>query len=180
MKVGYARVSSSGQSLDVQVDTLKNSGCEKIFQEKVSGTSTQGRDKLRECLDFVREGDEVVFTRVDRVARSVLDLQLIVKELSDKKVTITSTEQPISTKDATSKCFLDMLGVFAELETNLRKERQMEGIARAKTKGVYKGRKSNINVEKIKSLKDEGMGATAIARELGIHRDSVYRLLKTA
>ena len=180
MKVGYARVSSSGQSLDVQLDTLKNSGCEKIFQEKVSGTSTQGRDKLRECLDFVREGDEVVFTRVDRVARSVLDLQLIVKELTDKKVTITSTEQPISTKDATSKCFLDMLGVFAELETNLRKERQMEGIARAKTKGVYKGRKSNINVEKIKSLKDEGMGATAIARELGIHRDSVYRLLKTA
>ena len=180
MKVGYARVSSSGQSLDVQVDTLKNSGCEKIFQEKVSGTSTQGRDKIRECLDFVREGDEVVFTRVDRVARSVLDLQLIVKELTDKKVTITSTEQPISTKDATSKCFLDMLGVFAELETNLRKERQMEGIARAKTKGVYKGRKSNINVEKIKSLKDEGMGATAIARELGIHRDSVYRLLKTA
>ena len=179
MKVGYARVSSSGQSLDVQVDTLKNSGCEKIFQEKVSGTSTQGRDKLRECLDFVREGDEVVFTRVDRVARSVLDLQLIVKELTDKKVTITSTEQPISTKDATSKCFLDMLGVFAELETNLRKERQMEGIARAKTKGVYKGRKSNINVEKMKSLKDEGMGATAIARELGIHRDSVYRLLKT-
>ena len=134
MKVGYARVSSSGQSLDVQVDTLKNSGCERIFQEKVSGTSTQGRDKLRECLDFVREGDEVVFTRVDRVARSVLDLQLIVKELSDKKVTITSTEQPISTKDATSKCFLDMLGVFAELETNLRKERQMEGIARAKNK----------------------------------------------
>jgi len=180
MKVGYARVSSSGQSLDVQVDTLKNSGCEKIFQEKVSGTSTQGRDKLRECLDFVREGDEVVFTRVDRVARSVLDLQLIVKELSDKKVTITSTEQPISTKDATSKCFLDMLGVFAELETNLRKERQMEGIARAKNKGVYKGRKSNINVEKIKSLKDEGLGATAIAKTLGIHRDSVYRLLKTA
>ena len=180
MKVGYARVSSSGQSLDVQVDTLKNSGCERIFQEKVSGTSTQGRDKLRECLDFVREGDEVVFTRVDRVARSVLDLQLIVKELTDKKVTITSTEQPISTKDATSKCFLDMLGVFAELETNLRKERQMEGIARAKTKGVYKGRKSNINVEKIKSLKDEGLGATAIAKTLGIHRDSVYRLLKTA
>ena len=132
MKVGYARVSSSGQSLDVQVDTLKNSGCEKIFQEKVSGTSTQGRDKLRECLDFVREGDEVVFTRVDRVARSVLDLQLIVKELTDKKVTITSTEQPISTKDATSKCFLDILGVFAELKTNLHKESQIEGITRVK------------------------------------------------
>ena len=178
MKVGYARVSSSGQSLDVQVDTLKNSGCEKIFQEKVSGTSTQGRDKLRECLDFVREGDEVVFTRVDRVARSVLDLQLIVKELTDKKVTITSTEQPISTKDATSKCFLDMLGVFAELETNLRKERQLEGIAKAKEKGVYKGGKNKIDVKRIKELKNKGFGATAIARELNIHRDSVYRLLK--
>ena len=178
MKVGYARVSSSGQSLDVQVDTLKNSGCEKIFQEKVSGTSTQGRDKLRECLDFVREGDEVVFTRVDRVARSVLDLQLIVKELTDKKVTITSTEQPISTKDATSKCFLDMLGVFAELETNLRKERQMEGIKLAKEKGVYKGGKSRIDVERIKTLKKEGLGASAIAKQMGIHRDSVYRLLK--
>ena len=177
MKVGYARVSSSGQSLDVQVDTLKNTGCERIFQEKVSGTSTQGRDKLRECLDFVREGDEVVFTRVDRVARSVLDLQLIVKELSDKKVTITSTEQPISTKDATSKCFLDMLGVFAELETNLRKERQMEGIEKAKEKGVYKGRKQTVDVAKIKELASEGLMKTEIAKRLGVGRATVYRAL---
>ena len=178
MKVGYARVSSSGQSLDVQVDTLKNSGCEKIFQEKVSGTSTQGRDKLRECLDFVREGDELVITRIDRLARSVLDLQLIIKELTEKGVSLTATEQPISTKDATSKCFLDMLGVFAELETNLRKERQLEGIAKAKEKGVYKGGRSKIDVEQIRKLKEEGLGATAIAKRMGIHRDSVYRLLK--
>ena len=110
MKVGYARVSSTGQDLEVQLDALKKYGCEKIFQEKVSGTSTQGRQKLRECLDFVGEGDELVITRIDRLARSVLDLQLIVKELTDKGVTLTATEQPISTKDATSKCFLDMLG----------------------------------------------------------------------
>ena len=180
MKVGYARVSSVSQNLDSQLKSLNEYGCEKIFQEKVSGTSTQGRDKLKQCLEFVREGDEFVITRIDRCSRSILDLQLIVKQLKEKGVTISATEQPISNKDATGKCFMDMLGVFAELETNLRKERQMEGIARAKTKGVYKGRKSNINVEKIKSLKDEGMGATAIARELGIHRDSVYRLLKTA
>ena len=178
MKVGYARVSSSGQSLDVQVDTLKNSGCEKIFQEKVSGTSTQGRDQLRESLEFVRDGDEFVVTRIDRLGRSVLDLQLIVKELTDKGVTLTTTEQPISTKDATSKCFLDMLGVFAELETNLRKERQLEGIHRAKLKGVYQGRKSTIDVEKIKKLKSEGLGVTEISRQLNCHRDSVYRLLK--
>ena len=178
MKVGYARVSSVDQNLDVQLETLKSFGCEKIYQEKVSGTSTQGRDELKECLDFVREGDELVITRIDRLARSVLDLQLIVKELSDKGVYLSATEQPISTKDATSKCFLDMLGVFAELETNLRKERQNEGILRAKQKGVYKGRKSSINVNKIKELKNSGMGATAIAKEMGIHRDSVYRVLK--
>jgi len=178
MKVAYIRVSSTSQNLDVQRDAVKKFGAEKIFEEKVSGTSTQGREKLRECLDFVREGDELVFTRTDRLARSILDLQLIVKELTDKGVTITATEQPISTKDATSKCFLDMLGVFAEFETNLRSERQLEGIAKAKEKGVYKGRKAKIDVEKIKKLKAEGLGATAIAKRLKIHRDSVYRLLK--
>ena len=178
MKVAYIRVSSSGQNLDVQRQQVKKFGVEKIYEEKVSGTSTQGREKLRECLDFVREGDELVFTRVDRVARSILDLQLIVKELTEKGVTITATEQPISTKDATSKCFLDMLGVFAEFETNLRAERQLEGIAKAKERGVYTGRKAKINVEKIKKLKAEGMGATAIAKQMKIHRDSVYRLLK--
>ena len=178
MKVGYARVSSSGQSLEVQLEALKNIGCEKIFQEKVSGTSTQGRTQLKECLEFVREGDEFCFSRVDRVARSVLDLQLIVKELADKGVSLTATEQPISTKDATSKCFLDMLGVFAELETNLRKERQTEGIARAKERGVYRGRRANIDIDEIRRLKNEGLGATAIAKQLNIHRDSVYRLLK--
>ena len=178
MKVSYIRVSSTSQSLEVQRDAVKSVGVEKIFEEKVSATSTQGRDKLRECLDFVREGDERVITRIDRLARSVLDLQLIIKELTDKGVSLTATEQPISTKDATSKCFLDMLGVFAELETNLRKERQLEGIAKAKEKGVYKGGKSKIDVERIKTLKKEGMGATKIAKELNIHRDSVYRLLK--
>ena len=178
MKVSYIRVSSSSQSLDVQREAVEKYGANKIFEEKVSGTSTQGRAKLKECLDFVREGDELVITRIDRLARSVLDLQLIVKELNDKGVNLTATEQPISTKDATSKCFLDMLGVFAELETNLRKERQLEGIAKAKEKGVYKGGKKKIDVARIKELKSEGLRVTAIAKEMGIHRDSVYRLLK--
>jgi len=178
MKVAYIRVSSTSQSLDVQRDAVQKQNVERIFEEKVSGTSTQGREKLKECLDFVREGDELVITRIDRLARSVLDLQLIIKELTEKGVSLTATEQPISTKDATSKCFLDMLGVFAELETNLRKERQMEGIAKAKEKGVYKGGQSRIDVEQIIRLKKEGLGATKIARQMNIHRDSVYRLLK--
>ena len=179
MKVAYLRVSSTSQSLEVQRDAVSKLNVQKIFEEKVSGTSTQGREKLRECLDFVREGDELVITRIDRLARSVLDLQLIIKELTEKGVELTATEQPISTKDATSKCFLDMLGVFVELETNLRKERQLEGIAKAKEKGVYKGGRTKIDVEQVKKLKGEGLGATAIAKRMGIHRDSVYRLLKS-
>ena len=176
MKVGYARVSSVGQNLSSQIIALKEYGCEKIFQEKVSGTSTKGRDQLKEMLNFVRESDEVICTRTDRVARSVLDLQLIVKELTEKGVSLTATEQPISTKDATSKCFLDMLSVFAEFETNLRKERQMDGIKANKDK--FKGRGQTIDIDKIKALKGQGMGATAIAKEMGIDRTSVYRLLK--
>ena len=176
MKVGYARVSSVGQNLESQLIALKEYGCEKIFQEKVSGTSTKGREQLKEMLNFVRESDEVVFTRTDRVARSVLDLQLIVKELTEKGVSLTATEQPISTKDATSKCFLDMLSVFAEFETNLRKERQMDGIKANKDK--FKGRGQTIDIDRIKTLKNEGLGATAIAKNMGIDRTSVYRLLK--
>ena len=181
MKVAYSRVSSErGQEtgLETQIEILKKFGVEKVFVETASGTSRKGRDKLKECLDFVREGDELVITRIDRLARSVLDLQLIIKELTEKGVSLTATEQPISTKDATSKCFLDMLGVFAELETNLRKERQMEGIAKAKEKGVYTGGKAKIDGAQVKKLKEEGMGATAIARQLKIDRTSVYRLLK--
>ena len=178
MKVAYIRVSSSSQSLELQREAVQKENVDKIFEEKVSGTSTQGREKLKEMLEFVREGDSVYITRTDRLARSILDLQLIVKELTDKGVSLVATEQPISTKDATSKCFLDMLGVFAEFETNIRKERQMEGIAKAKAKGIYKGGKAKINVEDIIKLKNEGLGATAIAKRMNIHRDSVYRLLK--
>ncbi len=176
MKVGYARVSSVGQNLQSQIDALNEQKVERIFAEKVSGTSTKGREQLKEMLNFVREGDEIVFTRTDRIARSVLDLQLIVKELTEKGVSLTATEQPISTKDATSKCFLDMLSVFAEFETNLRKERQMDGIKANKDK--FKGRGQTIDIEKIKTLKSEGKGATAIAKEMNIDRTSVYRLLK--
>ena len=179
MKVAYSRVSSLHQNIAPQIEILKNYGCEKIYQEKVSGTSTQNRNQLKECLDFVREGDELVITRIDRLARSVLDLQLIVKELSDKGVNLTASEQSINTQTVEGKCFLDMLGVFAEFETNLRKERQLEGIAKAKEKGVYKGRKSTIDADMIRELKESGLGASAIAKQMSIHRDSVYRVLKS-
>ena len=182
MKVGYARVSSIDGSqesgLQTQIQILKDNGCEKIFSESQSGTSTDKREELKRCLEFVREGDELVVTRVDRCSRSVLDLQMIVKELNEKGVTLTATEQPISTKDATSKCFLDMLSVFAEFETNLRRERQMDGIRIAKQKGKFKGRVAKIDVKQIQKLKNEGLGASEIARQMNIERTSVYRLLK--
>ena len=141
MKYGYARVSSSGQDLTIQIEALTKAGCETIRQEKVSGTSVQGRDELNTLLEFLRKGDELVVTRIDRLARSIRDLQNIVYDLDKKGVTISATEQPINTQTSAGKCFLDMLGVFGEFETNLRKERQMEGISKAKEKGVYKGRK---------------------------------------
>ena len=178
VKYGYARVSSTGQDLTIQIEALTKAGCTTIRQEKVSGTSIQGRDELNTLLEFLREGDELVVTRVDRLARSIRDLQNIVYDLNQKGVTISATEQPVNTNTSAGKCFLDMLAVFSEFETNLRKERQMEGIAKAKEKGVYKGRKPTVDVVKVKELRDSGLGASAIAKELGIGRASVYRALE--
>ena len=174
---GYARVSTIDQDLSIQLDTLKAAGCETIRSEKKSGTTVQGRAELRTLLDFIRKGDVLVVTRVDRLARSVKDLQDIVHELRGKGVALRATEQPINTSTPAGKCFLDMLSVFAEFETNLRRERQLEGIAKAKKRGVYKGRKPSIDVDKVKALRAKGLGASAIAKELGIGRASVYRVI---
>ena len=176
MKVGYARVSSVGQNLQSQLDALKAYGCEKIFQEKVSGTSTKGREQFKEMMNFVRENDEAVVTRIDRCSRSVLDMQLIIRELDEKKVTFTATEQSINTATPEGKCFLNMLSIFSEFETNLRKNRVKDGIEANRHK--FKGRRATIDATQVKMLKAKGLGATAIAKEMGIERTSVYRLLK--
>ena len=107
MKYGYARVSTTDQDLTIQVDALTNAGCETIRQEKVSGTSVQGRDELNTLLEFLRDGDELVVTRVDRLARSIRDLQNIVYDLDKRGVTLSATEQPMDTKTSAGKCFLD-------------------------------------------------------------------------
>jgi DNA invertase Pin-like site-specific DNA recombinase len=119
-----------------------------------------------------------VFTRIDRLARSIEDLQAIVKRLIAKGVALRSTDTPIDTSTAAGKAFLQMLGVFAEFETNLRKERQLEGIAKAKAAGVYTGRKASIDPAQVRALHAEGLGATAIAKQLAIGRASVYRILE--
>ena len=178
MKYGYARVSSVGQDLTIQVQKLNEVGCDIIREEKVSGTSLKGRKEFETLMEFMREGDELVVTRIDRLARSIRDLQNIVYELKNKGVTLSATEQPIDTRTSAGKAFLDMLGVFSEFETNLRKERQMEGVRKAKERGVYKGRGRTIDASKIYELKQNGYGATKISKQLGITRQSVYRLLK--
>ena len=178
MRYGYARVSTIDQDLAIQNTALTAAGCELVRAEKVSGASRAGRDELELMMQFMREGDELVVTRIDRLARSIGDLQDIVRALKAKGVALRALEQPIDTSTAAGKCFLDMLGVFAEFETNLRKERQLEGIAKAKAAGVYKGRKPSIPVDEVKALRAAGKGATEIAEELGIARKSVYRALE--
>ncbi|MBK8211679.1 MAG: recombinase family protein [Rhodospirillales bacterium] len=175
---GYARVSSIDQDLRIQNAALQAAGCEVIRAEKASGARRKGREELEVLLTFLRAGDPLVVTRVDRLARSMKELQDIVHELKAKGVALKATEQPVDTGSAAGKAFLDMLGVFAEFESNLRRERQMEGIKAAKERGVYKGRKPSIDAAEVRRLHaEEKLGPAAIARRLGIGRASVYRVL---
>jgi DNA invertase Pin-like site-specific DNA recombinase len=176
--IGYARVSTTDQNLEVQESALRAAGCDLIRAEKRSGTTTAGREELRTVLDFLRAGDVLMVTRIDRLARSIGDLQDIVRTVKKRGASLKATEQPIDTSTAAGKCFLDMLGVFAEFETNLRKERQLEGIADAKARGVYRGRKASIDTARVKALRAQGMGASDIAKALKIGRASVYRVLE--
>ena len=180
MKYGYARVSSTSQDLTIQKEMLEKAGVARdaIREEKVSGTSMKGRSELETLLGFLREGDTLVVTRLDRLARSLLDLSVIVDQLQSKGVDLKATEQPVDTSTPAGKAFLQMLGVFSEFETSLRRERQMEGIAKAKDEGKYLGRKPSIPVDQVKQLRSDGLSPSAIAKELGIARSSVYRLLE--
>ena len=175
---GYARVSTNDQDFTLQEQALRAAGCEVIRAEKVTGTSRTDRTELQVLLDFLRPGDTLVVTRIDRLARSIKDLQDIVYTLKEQGVTLKAIEQPIDTRSAAGKAFLDMLGVFAEFETNLRRERQIEGIAAAKSRGVYRGRKPSVDTAEIQRLRlEDKLGATEIARRLGVGRATVYRAL---
>lgn len=176
--IGYARVSSDDQDCSVQEDALRAAGCTLIRSEKKSGTTTEGRHELDTLLSFIRANDVLMVTRIDRLARSVADLEKIVAALKAKGAFLRATEQPIDTSTPAGLAFLQMLGVFAQFETAIRKERQMEGIARAKANGVYKGRKPSVDVTAVRALRHEGVGPSEIAIRLGIGRASVYRALE--
>lgn len=178
MLVGYARVSSVGQSLELQLEALNAIGCDKVFSEKRSGTSTDGREALADALDFVREGDTLVVTRLDRLARSMADLYSILERLTKKGVAFKCIQQSgVDTDSSTGRLMLGILGAVAAFETDLRKERQREGIEKAKANGVYKGRKPTVDLAAVRELKDQGIRPTEIARRLKIGRASVYRAL---
>lgn len=175
--VGYARVSSVGQSLDVQLDKLCH--CDKVFQEKRSGSSG-GRPCLQECLQYVREGDTLVVTRLDRLARSTLHLCQIAEELARKQVNLQVLDQSIDTSDATGRLLFNMLGAIGQFETELRAERQMDGIQKAKERGVRFGPKQKLTPEQIQELRERranGALIKTLMQDYGISKVSVYRYL---
>src|SRR5215204_3628626 len=167
--IGYARVSSTDQDLALQIERLKAAGCEMVRSEKVTGSTRQGRSELASIITFLRPGDELVVTRIDRLARSIGDLQDLVREMKAKGAYLRATEQPIDTSTAAGKAFLDMLGVFAEFETNLRRERQLEGIAKAKEAGVYKGARVGLTVRPSRACIVRARGRPRLRRRLGFH-----------
>ena len=179
-RIGYARVSSVGQSLDVQLDKL--AGCEKVFQEKKSGASPQ-RPRLKACLEYVREGDALVVTRLDRLARSTLHLCQIAEELERKQVNLQVLDQHIDTGDATGRLLFNMLGAIAQFETEIRAERQMDGIKKAKERGVRFGRGKKLTPQQRSELQEKrarGELIKTLMRDYRLSKSSVYRYLEDA
>lgn len=176
--IGYARVSSVGQSLDVQVAALKEAGCTKVFSEKRSGRKASDREQLALALDYIRDGDDtLVVTRLDRLARSVIDLHQIIQRVSDKGAAFKVLQQSgIDTGTSTGKLTLAVLAAVAEFESDIRAERQKDGIEAAKAKGVYKGRPASIKPEVIREALAAGEAPAALSKRLGIARSTVYRL----
>ena len=178
--VGYARVSSIGQDLGVQLEKLEKAGCHKVFKEKRSGVDA-GRPELKRCLEYLREGDTLLVTKIDRLARSTSDLYRIVSELAEKGVSFKVSDDPtIDTTSRTGKLVMGILALIAEFENDIRRERQMDGIAKARNRGVKFGRKPQLLpnlVKEIQSLRAEGITVPQIMRQTKLSRASIYRAL---
>lgn len=183
--IGYARVSSRTQSLDIQTAALTGAGVkpEHLFAEKVTGTKTDGRTELARMLAYARKGDVVVISKLDRLARSLTDLLTITAQLAKKGVQLRCLDQSIDTTTPEGRMTYQILGAVAEFETAIRSARQREGIDAALGKGdasPFKGRPASIEADKVAQLKADGLTPTAIAKKLGIARSSVYRYLTEA
>jgi DNA invertase Pin-like site-specific DNA recombinase len=182
MNVGYARTSSTDQiaGFEAQLKELRVVGCEKIFHEQVSSIATT-RAQLQAAIEFVREDDVLVVTKIDRLARSVADLLIIIQILERKKVAIRILNLGMDTQTPTGKLMLTVLGSIAQFEREIMLERQREGVAKAKMAGKYKGRKpiASDRRQEVIRLVTEGMSKASIARKVGIGEATVYRILKT-
>jgi DNA invertase Pin-like site-specific DNA recombinase len=181
MLIGYARTSTIDQKsgLDTQLDELQKIGCDKIFEEQVSSVDIEARTQLAATLEFIREGDTLVVTRLDRLARSVSHLMHILDDLTAKSAHLRILGLGIDTAGPTGKLILTVLGGMAEFERGIMLERQREGIAKAKAAGKYKGRKPTARAKskEVMELHGAGTGPSEIARQLGIGRASVYRII---
>lgn len=179
MKIGYARVSSVGQNLEAQIEKLTAFGCEKIFHEKRSGSSHDKREAITSALEFCREGDVLVITKLDRLARSMFNLQEITKILERKRVDFVVLDQAIDTTTPAGRLTFHLLGAVAEFERDLIAERQTEGIAHAKARGVKFGRRAKLTASQLKELKvarRAGESRASLQDRFGISKSSFYRL----
>jgi len=183
-KIGYARVSSTGQSLEIQLSKLSAYGCTEpdgeIFQEKKSGSKAENRTELKACLKHLRKGDSFIITKLDRLARSMSDLVKIADELKQKGVELVVLDQSIDTESPTGKLLFNMLGSIAEFENAIRKERQTDGIAKAKELGIKFGAKAKLTpaqVEELKLRRSEGVKIKDLMSEYNISKATTYRLL---
>ena len=182
MIVGYARTSTIEQvaGLETQLRELQSIGCDKIYQEQIS--SIAERNQLKAAIDFVREGDVLVVTKLDRLARSVADLLTIVQSLEKKNVSLRILNLGIDTNTPTGKLMLTMLGAIGQFEREIMLERQREGIARAKAEGKFKGRKPLDQgiIEEVLRLCETRITRKEVAERLEIGEATVYRVLKDA
>ncbi|MHC2457217.1 DNA invertase Pin-like site-specific DNA recombinase [Rhizobium leguminosarum] len=179
-KIGYARVSTIDQDFEIQQERLKAEGCVIVRAEKVSGASRDGRTELATIIEFLREGDELIVTRLDRLGRDTRDVLNIVHECEQRGAFVTILDPRVSTRGEMGHVILTVLGMVAQMERRFIKERQREGIEQAKSAGRYKGGKIRIDYKKIQQLAAAGVGATAIAKQLGCSRMQVYRVLNAA
>ena len=177
-RIGYARVSTEDQNLAIQKRALENDGCAIVFEEKRTGTKRDDRKQLELALKVLSPGDTLVVTRLDRLGRSLRDLANIVHEIEASGANLRVIEQSVDTGTSAGRAFFGMLAVFAQFETDVRRERQAEGIAQAKKAGVYTGGKPRIDRNRVRNLIAEGHGPAEVARKLKVSRMSVYRIMQ--
>ena len=177
-RIGYARVSTLDQDLQHQLDRLNAEGCTVVRSEKVSGGSRDGRAELATVIEFLRPGDELVVTRLDRLGRDTRDVLNLIHECEQRGAFVTVLDPHVSTRGEMGHVVLTVLGMVAQMERRFIRERQRDGIERAKANGIYKGGSKRIDRAKVEQLQAEGFGPTQIAQKMGCSRMQIYRILQ--